>query len=420
MNKDRYYMVIYLFCFLCAACDLSGPHDNPVDPNSSNYLGYPIVDNVNAITLISPANLAPITGNFTISKCIGATAYQIDIGTTSAFSTILLTENDFTSNKITFSNPAVNSIISSAPAAIYWRARGCNANGQWGNFSSPQALFRGWTDHSYSNISASGVRSVAYGKGIFVAVSSSSISTSSDGITWIQNSSWTNNSSINWSSVTFGGGVFVAVSDGSGYGSTRVPTSTAAISPDGVTWTAVTMPSGNWGSVTYGNGIFVAIENGYYNDNTSSFVGSGLAATSADGISWTAHSFAMGDATNASFENGLFIATGTCLATSSDGISWIAHVAPDSLWYFGSVAYGNGLFVTAGWGPRNNTYSNWPCEFTTSSDGITWVAQCFSDSWQHVVFRCIWGRRISCVRGLYLGYLRRWKYLDSERSTWLE
>jgi hypothetical protein len=54
--------------------------------------------------------------------------------------------------------------------------------------------------------------------------------------------------------VTYGNGTFVAVS----YGSTA-----AATSPDGITWTAQTLPiSQNWSSVTYGNGTFVAIPDG--------------------------------------------------------------------------------------------------------------------------------------------------------------
>jgi len=56
-----------------------------------------------------------------------------------------------------------------------------------------------------------------------------------------------------WRSVTYGNGIFVAVSTtGSG---NRVMTSS-----DGITWTSRTSAADNdWFSVTYGNGIFVAV-----------------------------------------------------------------------------------------------------------------------------------------------------------------
>jgi hypothetical protein len=61
--------------------------------------------------------------------------------------------------------------------------------------------------------------------------------------------------------VTYGNGVFVVVA--SGYDSRA-----AATSPDGVTWTARTLPSGNyWRSVAYGSGIFVAIAGGMTADS---------------------------------------------------------------------------------------------------------------------------------------------------------
>ncbi|MFZ4112249.1 MAG: hypothetical protein ACOYKG_03620, partial [Ilumatobacteraceae bacterium] len=96
--------------------------------------------------------------------------------------------------------------------------------------------------------------SVAYGEGLFVAVSESGdgdrVMTSPDGITWTSQTSAADNY---WSSVTYGNGLFVAVSV-SGDGN-RVMTS-----PDGITWTSQTSAANNsWSSVTYGNGLFVAV-----------------------------------------------------------------------------------------------------------------------------------------------------------------
>ena len=98
--------------------------------------------------------------------------------------------------------------------------------------------------------------SVTYGGGLFVAVATSSSSstgqvmTSPDGMNWTSRNSATNNL---WNSVTYGGGLFVAVA-WSGTGN-RVMTS-----PDGSTWTSSPSASDNdWRSVTYGGGLFVAV-----------------------------------------------------------------------------------------------------------------------------------------------------------------
>ena len=75
-------------------------------------------------------------------------------------------------------------------------------------------------------------------------------------------------SAVGWGSVAYGNGVFVAVSNN---------TTTAASSTDGITWTLRTLPAlVAWYSVTYGNGVFAAISNG-----------TTTAASSTDGITWT-------------------------------------------------------------------------------------------------------------------------------------
>ena len=70
------------------------------------------------------------------------------------------------------------------------------------------------------------------------------------GITWTSRTSAADNG---WRSITYGNGIFVAVSS-SGTGN-RVMTS-----PDGITWTSRTSAADNyWYGITYGNGIFVAV-----------------------------------------------------------------------------------------------------------------------------------------------------------------
>jgi hypothetical protein len=56
-----------------------------------------------------------------------------------------------------------------------------------------------------------------------------------------------------WRGVAYGGGVFVAVS----------PSNVAATSPDGITWTQRTLPSTQtWQAVAYGDGTFVVVSEG--------------------------------------------------------------------------------------------------------------------------------------------------------------
>ena len=70
-----------------------------------------------------------------------------------------------------------------------------------------------------------------------------------------------------WESVTWGHSLFVAV----GFGTNTVT------SPDGIIWTARTIPNLNWWSIAWNGTIFAAISHSSY------------AATSPDGISCPSH-----------------------------------------------------------------------------------------------------------------------------------
>jgi hypothetical protein len=95
-------------------------------------------------------------------------------------------------------------------------------------------------------------------------------------------------STATWSTIAYGGGRWVAVSQ----------SGTAAVSTNGVSWTAFPTPAGTWQSLAYGNGEFVA-----------------LASTSGS--------------------------TEEMLSTS--GTQWIALPGPDGPW--SAISYGDGLFV---------------------------------------------------------------------------
>jgi gliding motility-associated-like protein len=196
-------------------------------------------------------------------------------------------------------------------------------------------------------------RSVTYGNGLFVAVAengTNQVMTSPDGITWTAQAA---TEETLWSSVTYGDGLFVAVAP---TGTNRVMTS-----PDGINWTAQATGADQWFSVTYGNGLFVAV----------ALTGTNRVMTSPDGINWTARAVPEANFWRSiAYGNGLFVAVannGTNrVMTSPDGISWTAQAAAEAIDWF-SVTYGNGLFVAVAVSGNNRVM--------TSQDGITWSAQ---------------------------------------------
>ena len=255
-----------------------------------------------------------------------------------------------------------------------------------------------WTEQTAT--AANRWTSVAYGNGVFVAISSDGtdqVMTSFDGVTWTPRSAAM---ARPWTSVAFGNGLFVAVSiegtngeGANGYGTDQVMTS-----PDGVTWTLRLAGDWNaWAAVTFGNGMFVAV------GNSAEAVTPVM--TSPDGITWTPRSAEMNPWSSVAYGAGVFVAVahggtnrvmtsyygdiwtlqsasgafgwfdvtygnGTFVAvsfdgevmTSPDGAAWTSRTAPSaSVWY--EVAYGNGLFLAV-------SASN---SVMTSPDGITWT-----------------------------------------------
>ena len=206
-----------------------------------------------------------------------------------------------------------------------------------------------WTGRTLSGgLATNAWQSVAYGNGLFVAVAQSGtnrVMTSPDGINWTARNAPEANT---WWNVLYAGGQFVSVARSGVY---RVMTS-----PDGITWTARTAAEANeWYSVTYGNGTYVAISK----DGTNRIM------TSPDGITWTARSVSANTWRSVAYGNGLFIAVGiNSVMTSPDGITWTARSAPSGQWY--CVTYGNGILVAT-----DSTFGN----VMTSPDGVSWTSQ---------------------------------------------
>jgi hypothetical protein len=142
---------------------------------------------------------------------------------------------------------------------------------------------------------------VAYGKGKFVAVSSTgSFSTSTNGTSWTGGFT-----TVGLANIAYGENRFVAVQTGLG-------STVSAITVDGTTWTYGTLPAANWLGVGYGQGTWIAVAPG------------SNSAVSNDGINWTTQSIGNDQWCAVSFANvskpGKFIAIAGKLTTSTSGV----------------------------------------------------------------------------------------------------
>ncbi|MDR0315492.1 MAG: putative Ig domain-containing protein [Treponema sp.] len=259
-------------------------------------------------------------------------------------------------------------------------------------------------DPLYPNLYPS-IRSLAYGKNMWVAVGSDAkMATSTDGATWtgatnsifsaapaggtyngyntirkvvFGNNMWiavgeegrmaTSTNGTTWTKVIGSGfdstifsGIYCLAYDGSGrwvaggYGG-KMSTST-----NGTSWTSVgnsTFGDSNITSVAYGNGKWIAVG---AND--------GKMATSTNGTTWTAVNSKVGDSiiTGIAYENGWFaFGNDFKMATSTNGTTWTA-VADSTFGTFGisGVAYGDDRWIAVGGGGK----------MATSTDLTTWTA----------------------------------------------
>ncbi len=186
--------------------------------------------------------------------------------------------------------------------------------------------------------------SIAYGDGLFVAVSSvGTIATSPNGLSWTERF-W--RPLDDFTSITYGDGKFIAVDAHEG---------NVLMSLNGLNWSDIfqpltggtPVPPGglHLGAVAYGNGNFVA-----FGDSTS---GAGYVATSVFGYAWTLHQYSPAQQVDAAtFGCDAFVAAGASdgssdpILSSATGATWtattVATLAP-STWT--SVAYGAGQYV---------------------------------------------------------------------------
>jgi hypothetical protein len=150
-----------------------------------------------------------------------------------------------------------------------------------------------------------------------------------DGSTWVATPGAIPTTSGTYSSVAYGNGVFVAITTGSNQ---------TAYTANGTTWTAGgNLPSSTtWTSVAYGNGRFVAIASS----------SRAVAYSVNKGATWSAAPAGLPSSqvwTKVAYGQGVFmaIAQGTTVcATSSDGVTWTAQALQSSSNWKG-LAFGN-------------------------------------------------------------------------------
>ncbi|MDE7242783.1 MAG: glycoside hydrolase [Oscillospiraceae bacterium] len=212
---------------------------------------------------------------------------------------------------------------------------------------------------------------VTYGNGVFVTAGFNRYAAYSTdgGKTWTESDMLQN---FQWRSIAFGDGVFIAL----GY----VGRTTAARSKDfGKTWEFITMPSlgssGNWYAAAYGDGVFVAIAYGsrkaaYSTDGGDTWTESVLPGTT-DWREWR----------SAAYGDGVFVTVGWggASARSTDGgKTWSEPNLPSDT-HWSSVVYGNGTFVAVS---RRGVSA-----FSTDG-GENWtVAEMpFSENWYSVAY----------------------------------
>ncbi len=178
-----------------------------------------------------------------------------------------------------------------------------------------------------------------------------------------------------WVSVAYGGGIYVAVSPGG----------EVIVSRDGSIWEESFVPEGmkkTWRAVAYGAGVFVVV--GSHRDDTL--------IVSADGVSWTSFSTNSGEILfeTVFYANGRFVASGGTVSsplilTSVDGKNWVETLSEGN-WRPFAFAYGNGKFVALS--RNSNNYGVY-----VSSDAYTWTQRSIPqnqgssvDGWVDIAF----------------------------------
>jgi hypothetical protein len=136
----------------------------------------------------------------------------------------------------------------------------------------------------------------------------------------------------NYEGVAFGNGRWVIVGDDGSILS----------SPDGVEWSQEINPAapGRLDDVAYGGGVFVAVGRSF-----------NMLLTSVDGHEWTKQTPGFSGAVELIHDGSKFVTVlaGGYVATSTNGVDWSQTEAVPVNYDIGGVAFGNGIYVEAGY-----------------------------------------------------------------------
>lgn len=203
---------------------------------------------------------------------------------------------------------------------------------------------------------AVGWADIAFGNGIFIAVSSNTVScaVSTDGSTWTAGADLPFTTAIE---IVYGNGVFIVVNSASGF---------IAISQDGKSWTSISTTLAA-SSIAYGDGRFVIV--GQTSSPSSRF-------STDNGLTWQAGGSlgSAGPNPRLCFGSGVFVAvpsstTGPASRSINGGVTWANASGFSSSNGFSDVAFGNGVFIAIASGSSSNQ------GYTSSDFGLTWVLQ---------------------------------------------
>jgi hypothetical protein len=223
------------------------------DTNVTTYYTGSAWANVDTTGMTNPMTT---TGD-TIYSSSGSTPARLGIGSTGQ----VLTVAGGLPTWATASSGSTNITLKRArdTGTTTWGSIATNGSTQWvivgnsGALSSSTDSGATWTSRT-SGFGSTLIRKVAYGNGIFVAVGSSGlITTSTDTITWTARTSGFGTNSIN--GIDYVNGYFIATGNDNANSKAGVSTST-----DAITWTARTTPTGSTNSArstAYGNGYYV-------------------------------------------------------------------------------------------------------------------------------------------------------------------
>lgn len=232
----------------------------------------------------------------------------------------------------------------------------------------PIGIYNKWKQSTLTG-STGTARTVYYLNGIYIiGGSTSSIWTSTDGITW------TYRANLGLASPIVG-----FAHNGSNLYMALGANGNTATSPDGITWTLKTIPAtASGGALAYGAGLWVLLTQGATSTTTI--------YTSADnGTTWVARTITGG---NSVVQNDLIYANGTFkfiggnnatsfkLHSSTDGITWtntntdFGGFNASATSALNRIIYANGYWVIVAYGLQNNS-SN----YAYSTNGTTWTGK---------------------------------------------